>query len=234
VGNSSLYVVRAASQQTTGELRVNVASFLRDKEAGTKAFHHKWRRVGWQESSAQNNFRRIIASLIPKGEFCNHKVNYLPEPASKLPLEFVLGLLNSRLADWYFRLGSSNAAVSHYQIGNLPVPLFAPGENDESRAIATKVRNALRLEQPDEALKVLRRVLDTPPFSLAVREAVIEAVKRIIAIEQERGEISRTDRAALDTTAQPYQDFIDQLMYGMAGLTDDEIRTLESSHEQML
>src|SRR5262245_11275168 len=89
------------------DLLLNVESFLRDKGPDTKAFHHRYRRVGLQESSPQNNFRRIIAALISAGEFCNHNVNYLPEHTSQVPLEFALGLLNSKLGDWYFRLGST-------------------------------------------------------------------------------------------------------------------------------
>ena len=80
-----------------------------------------------KKAALRTIFRRIIAAEIPKGEFCNHKVNYCPEHTSKLPLRFVLGLLNSLLADWYFRLGSTNAAVSHYQ--NIQPPLSGvPGE----------------------------------------------------------------------------------------------------------
>lgn len=121
-----LYVTRPASQGR--DLYLNVEKFLEGKGKDTKAFHHRHRRVCWQESCPQNNFRRVIAALIPKGEFCNHKVNYLPEHTSRQPLEFVLGLLNSKLIDWYFRLGSTNAAVSHYQAYNLPCPRFAEGK----------------------------------------------------------------------------------------------------------
>ena len=127
-----LYVVRQASQGEAMHLRRE--KYLAGKKADAKAWHHKYRRVGLQESCPQNNFRRLIASLIPAGEFCNHKINYFPEPEAKLPLEFVLGLLNSKLADWYFRLGSTNAAVSHYQLYNLPVPAFQDGSSGRAAA----------------------------------------------------------------------------------------------------
>ena len=50
------------------------------KDRTPKPFDHRYRASGWQESCPQNNFRRIIAALIPAGEFCNHKINYLSEP----------------------------------------------------------------------------------------------------------------------------------------------------------
>ncbi len=79
-----LYVTRPASQGH--DLYLNVEKFLEGKGKDTKAFHHRHQRVCWQESSPQNNFRRVIAALIPKDEFCNHKVNYLPEHTSRQPL----------------------------------------------------------------------------------------------------------------------------------------------------
>lgn len=95
-------------------------------------------RVAVQESSPQNNFRRVIAALIPQGEFCNHKINYVPGHKSVLPLKFIAGLLNSDLVDWYFRLGSTNAAVSHYQLHNLPCPSFR--SDAKTRAVRSRMR----------------------------------------------------------------------------------------------
>src|SRR5260370_34328862 len=67
-----LYVTRQASQGEDPLL--DVEKFLTGKGTETKAFHHRFRRVGVQESCPQNNFRRIIGAYIPSGEFCNHKI----------------------------------------------------------------------------------------------------------------------------------------------------------------
>jgi hypothetical protein len=77
-------------------------------------------------------------------------------------------------------------------------------------------------------------LLAKAPFSPAVREVVIAAVQRIMALEADRGEIARAERSALDPAAQPYQDLIDQLFYGMAGLTGDEVKGLEERYAKML
>ena len=228
----SLYVLRDASQGQDLFLRVD--KFLKGKGEDTKAFHHRYRRVGLQESSPQNNFRRVIAALVPAGEFCNHKINYLPEHRSQHPLKFVLGLLNSKLTDWYFRLGSTNAAVSHYQLYNLPCPVFidAPGADDE--ALQEKAIDALVSGDVERVIEILQPELLNAPFSLAVRAVVIEAVNRIIALEEKRGEIPRAARSALAPEAQPYQDLIDRLFYEMAGLTATEAAALEERLARML
>ena len=88
--------------------------------------------------------------------------------------------------------------------------------------------------RPVDAVTELRSLPDRPPFSPAVQAVIVAAVERVIGIERERGEIARTDRAALAPEAQLYQDLIDQLLYGMAGLTADEVRGLEDRYERML
>jgi len=40
--------------------------------------------------------------------------------------------------------------------------------------------------------------------------------------------------SALAPAAQPCQDFIDRLFYGMAGLTSDEVKALEERYARML
>jgi hypothetical protein len=81
---------------------------------------------------------------------------------------------------------------------------------------------------------LLRPHLETAPFSLVIRGAIVGAVKRIISVEHNRGEISRTARSALAPAAQPCQDLIDRLLYAMAGLTPNEVAGLEARLEQML
>jgi hypothetical protein len=227
-----LYVPRPASQGT--DLYLDVERFLDGKGPETKAYHHRYRRIGLQESCPQNNFRRIIAALIPQGEFCNHTVNYCPESTCAVPLEFAIALLNSKLHDWYFRLGSTNAHVSHYQIGNLPCPRFAQHHTQEDARLRDRVMTTIRAGAPDGLLESLRPALANAPFGLVVRDVVVELVRLIVAIEQHRGEITRSERSALREEAQPYQYLIDRLLYAMAGLSDEEARGLEERLARML
>jgi hypothetical protein len=227
-----LYVPRPASQGT--DLYLDVTRFLEGKGPETKAYHHRHRRVGLQESCPQNNFRRIIAAMISPGEFCNHKVNYLPEFACSLPLDFVISVLNSKLSDWYFRLGSTNAAVSHYQLYNLPCPRFVQQETPEDGRLRDGALRAIQAGNQDDLFEVLRPALVNAPFSLAVRDVIVELVRLIVEAEQHRGEIARAERSALCEQAQPYQDIIDRLLYAMAGLTEEEAQGLEERLATML
>jgi hypothetical protein len=158
----------------------------------------------------------------------------VPEHTSQLPLPFVLALLNSKLLDWYFRLGSTNAAVSHYQLYNLPCPVFADGLPAGERKVLEQALRVLKAEDFKGVLQLLNPLLKQPPFSLVVRDVIIEAVKRITALEVARGDIARVARSRLAEAAQPYQDLIDRLLYKMAGLSDAEAAGLEARLARML
>jgi hypothetical protein len=57
------------------------------------------------------------------------------------------------------------------------------------------------------------------PFSRTVSDAIAACCERISAIELDRGEISKKQRAKLSKEAQPYQDFIDNALFAMAGFS---------------
>jgi len=224
-----LYVARAASQGR--DLYLNVEKFLERPGEGTKAYHHRQPRVALQESSPQNNFRRIIAALVPVGEFFNHTVNYCPAHECTVDLRLIVAVLNSKLADWYFRLGSTNAHVSHYQLYNLPFPAFT---NSGDAKLIKSALAPLLAGQPSKAFEIVKAELLAGTFSLAAVSILTGAVDRIIALETERGVMSRTDRSALDPAAQPYQDLIDGVLFATAGLTPQESAALEARLKTML
>ncbi|MCH7686643.1 MAG: hypothetical protein IH899_08185, partial [Planctomycetes bacterium] len=207
-------------------------SYLNGKRTDSKGWHHKYRRVGLQESCPQNNFRRIIASMIPEGEFCNHKINYFPEHKSRIPLEALLAILNSKLCDWYFRLGSTNAAVSHYQLYNLPVPVISePAKEDE---LSDDVEQALSERQWSDLQRLLKPQLSSPPFPRSILTVLVRLTQEIVRCETERGDITRTERSALAAEAQSCQDVIDDILYRTAGMTNQESAALEQRLMGML
>ena len=223
--NITLYAIREASQGRA--VFLNVERFLKEKSETTKAYHFRHRRVGFQRSSPQNNFRRIIAAPINREQFCFDTVSYVTETSTQLPLSFLLGLLNSKLLDWYFRLGSSNSKVNEYQFKNLPCPVFEQVQHPEDRPVAVQVLTEVRRGRPDLALESIAPLLSRSPFPLVLRQLVMEAVEEIETMERDRGTISRRDRSKLSTAGQPYQDFIDRLLFRMAGLSDAEIVGVE-------
>ncbi len=230
--NICLYVTRPASQGE--DLFLNKEKFLADASQDSKAFHFRYERVAVQESSPQNNFRRVIASLVPSGEFCNHKINYVPNHKAKLPLKFIAALLNSDLADWYFRLGSTNAAVSHYQLYNLPCPNFDRSASERSEPIITEGQQIIHKGDINRLEHYMGGLIDQAPFDAAI-PAIIEAiVDRIIESERVRGEILRSARSKLCPESQNWQDLIDRTLARMAGISEEEHAQLRERLDVML
>jgi Eco57I restriction-modification methylase len=230
--NISLYQLREASQGE--DIYLNVTAFLRGKSRDTKAYHHEFERVGLQESSPQNNFRRIISCRIPKGQFCNHKINYTTSHHATIPLELVLFVLNSTFADWYFRLGSTNAAVSHYQLGNIPCPRFGQIKSSVDKAFEKKVGACLDARDFDlvDSLCLERAAVDG--CSPTVERAVSALVQFIEREESARGKIARTERSSLSPDAEHCQIVLDKIMLALLGLSSEYHTYLRGRVSEML
>ncbi|MCK4613876.1 MAG: N-6 DNA methylase, partial [Thermoplasmata archaeon] len=83
-----------------------------------KAHVDCWR-IGYQRNSALDNYRRIIATVIPSGEHFFDSISYLiPEEEERF---FFLAVLNSNLLEFRFRFTSTNNHVNGYEIEALPI-----------------------------------------------------------------------------------------------------------------
>lgn len=230
--NVCLYALREASQGD--DLYLSERLFLKHKAQNSKAYAHRYARIGFQRSAPQNNFRRLIACPIPRGQYCFDTVSYVPKNEAHIPLFLLLALLNSKLLEWYFRLGSTNSKVNEYQFNILPCPRFSFSNSASDRAVSKTALSALREKRFSDVHQILADALKGPPFPAAIAHTIIAAARRISSIERSRQDISRHDRSQLAAEAQPYQDLIDLLLYKMAGLTDEEQHGLEQRLEEML
>jgi Alw26I/Eco31I/Esp3I family type II restriction m6 adenine DNA methyltransferase len=100
---------------------LDVKSFLETHGKDTKAYDHKYIRIGYQRGAAIDNWRRIIATIIEKDNFCSDTINYIVKP-KEYNLFAILALLNSSLWEWRFRLTSTNNHVNSYEIDSMPMP----------------------------------------------------------------------------------------------------------------
>lgn len=66
-----------------------------------------------------NEKYRLKMAFIPENSFCANSVNYLI-PSEK-DIYFLIGFLNSKLINWYFKKMSTNSNVNGYEIDELPV-----------------------------------------------------------------------------------------------------------------
>ncbi len=230
--NICLYQLREASQGE--DIYLDVDAFLKGKGESTKAFHHRIERVGLQESSPQNNFRRIIACRIPKGNFCNHTINYTTKDDCEIDLALVLFALNSSFADWYFRLGSTNAHVSHYQLTNLPSPRFGsvPGETDKE--CCKKIDDLIEARNFQLIEKKCLSLATSKGCNSTLEHIIVRLVKFIENEEHRRGKIARTERSHLADDAESCQILLDKLMLVLLGVGEGKHTYIRRRLKEML
>lgn len=230
--NVTLYQLRTASQGD--DIYLNVEKFLKDKGEATKAYHHRFERVGLQESSPQNNFRRIISCRIQAGAFCNHKINYTTSQSARISLELVLFVLNCAFSDWYFRLGSSNAAVSHYQLKNLPCPTFGSLKGRVNDAVCARISAGLADRDFGGVESICLRLAEAEGCSPTVERLITLVVRFIENEERHRGEITRSARSHLSETAEECQVILDKLMLVLLGLSVERHEFIRQRVSEMM
>src|SRR3989338_7340013 len=133
------------------------------------------------------------------------------------------------MSDWFFRLGSTNAAVSHYQIHNLPSPTVSG--HGTSERWATLLNNGQWSELQAELCAAC-----TEPGVLpkSVAEALAEMSRWIQEIEAKRVLKNRSERSRLAPESQPIQDAIDAVLFRCYGLSEEEARYIEKRLDEML
>jgi len=110
---------------------LDVSSFLAGARGDSKAYHHRRDRVVYQRYAAIDNYRRLIATLVPAGRFCGHTTSYFVE--SRYDLCAFLALFNSQVPEWRFTLTSTNNNVNAYEVETIPFPLFTFTTPDSER-----------------------------------------------------------------------------------------------------
>jgi type I restriction-modification system DNA methylase subunit len=104
-------------------LYLREAQFLKEQADDIRSTHHSAFRIGFQESCPIDNWRRLIACVIPAGHYCVHKIRYFA-PGAKYDLYALLATFNSKMPDWRFCLTSTNNSVNAYEVDALPIPRF--------------------------------------------------------------------------------------------------------------
>lgn len=96
--------------------------YLEDFGNSEKALHHCQRRVVMQGMTGANDKIRLVMTIVPEGIYLGHSCKYIM-PIDELPLECILAIMNSKIANVFFRCFSTNSNVNGYEIENIPIPI---------------------------------------------------------------------------------------------------------------
>lgn len=117
-------------------------------------------RIACQQIVNMNKKRRLSFSLVPPNNVLGNSCNFIvvKENPYNIDIYYLLGILNSKQLDWYFKLFSSNNHVNNYDLDNLPLPI---GDLKTRISISEKVQSIL-----DNYDEKLMQILDSEISSL--------------------------------------------------------------------
>lgn len=116
-----------------------------------KKIYIEHERIICQQIANMNKERRVTFSYVPAGNVLGNSCNFISVLPNKYGIDIfsLLGLLNTKIINWLFKLTSSNNHVNNYEIDCFPIPIDAKEELLKISSLARKyldTNNALILD----------------------------------------------------------------------------------------
>lgn len=85
-------------------------------------------RISCQQIANMNKERRVTFALIPRNYVLGNSCNFISVSENPYGIDIytLLGLFNTKIINWLFKLTSSNNHVNNYEIDCFPIPVEAP------------------------------------------------------------------------------------------------------------
>lgn len=169
--------------------------------ASSKRCYVERERLICQQIANMSKERRLTYAIAPIGAVLGNSCNFISiqDNSHGVDLYFLLGLLNSSIMNWYFKLQSSNNHINNYEIDTFPIPLHFERKHEISALVKeflSDMGRNLLLDKIDELVSEAFGLLgktaavniaslpDTTAFDKKVIAAVSEKNER-----QSRGEV---------------------------------------------
>ena len=187
----------------------------------------------------------INATIDTQKYLCNDKVNIIFDVDDNFTMEYILTLLNSKLVNtWFKKLYTSGLEIKINQLRNIPIPTISLADQQPFIALADRML-ALNKDLQDKRARFLRRLqdnmqgvritsaletFDTMDFAGFIAELKKQQI-RLSLTEQDEWEDYFNDYqsacCALTEQITATDREIDNLVYDLYGLTEDEKRIIE-------
>lgn len=104
-------------------------------------------RIICQQIANMNKKKRVTFSYIPQNYILGNSCNFISvlENNYGIDLYYLLGLFNSKIINWYFKVISSNNHINNYEIDSFPIPLNI----EYMKVISEKVKFYLETQKED-------------------------------------------------------------------------------------
>ena len=122
---------------------LNEKQYLLDCGTSEKSTHHKYDRIAMQGMTGANDKIRLVMTIVPRGCYLANSCNYIL-PTGMMDLYCLLGFLNSKTLNWFFRCFSTNSNVNGYEVDNFPIPKITQIEQEKLSILVKRVIEAKR------------------------------------------------------------------------------------------
>ncbi|MBP1920909.1 Alw26I/Eco31I/Esp3I family type II restriction adenine-specific DNA-methyltransferase [Youngiibacter multivorans] len=97
-----------------------------------KGRYVKVHRIACQQIANQSKKKRVIFSYIKPNTVLGNSCNFIVVNENNLDidLDWLIGVLNSSLINWLFKLTSSNNHINNYELDALPLPIYSKNKNE--------------------------------------------------------------------------------------------------------
>ncbi|OJV36482.1 MAG: hypothetical protein BGO29_03890 [Bacteroidales bacterium 36-12] len=113
-------------KMSQGVVEYLIHSEYLNQNKGEKSTHFNFSRIVMQGITGVDEKHRIKSTILEKGFFCGHSINYISlKNVSDLLAKYYLSILNSEFSNWFFKKFSTNSNVNSYEIHNLPLPNYS-------------------------------------------------------------------------------------------------------------
>lgn len=122
-----------------------------------KSAHHKYERIAMQGMTGANDKIRLVMSIVPQGYYLANSCNYIL-PSHSIDLYCLLGFLNSKTINWFFRCFSTNSNVNGYEVDNFPIPQLSPNTQASISELVKKVIDAKRINSSTDTSAIEKQI----------------------------------------------------------------------------
>lgn len=165
----------------------------------SKQKYIKQERIICQQIVNMSKEHRLMFSFIPSGFVLGNSCNFITVESNNRDVDiyYILGLLNSKQLNWYFKLFSSNNHINNYELDNLPIPL---NNKYLQNSISSKVKEILNNydEKLIEAIEEDVRSLFGMDYEKKGNSEIGKAVKEDIEILSLKENLTDFEKKALE------------------------------------
>jgi len=148
-----------------------------------------------QQIANMSKERRLTYAIAPKNAVLGNSCNFIAiqENEHGIDMYFMLGLLNSNIMNWYFKVQSSNNHINNYEVDTFPVPLHFKRKYEISalvQAYLADMGRQLLLDKIDELVSEAFGFTESKPsvnfFALPDTTAFDKKVILLVSEKSER------------------------------------------------